>query len=138
MKRILSTALALVSAIGLYAQIAPLEVQAKFVKVLLTSTGQFGFACNDEALKKKLEEMGVSVGPGFKFAWGASEAEVRALKAQNRFIICPNVAWLRLGASLAVVDEGGKPQLYVHPENVKASGVNLPDNIAKIARKVAP
>ncbi len=138
MKRMLPIVLALAAAFGLQAQTAPLEVEAKFLKVLLTSTGQFGFACNDETLKAKLEEMGVSVGPGFKIAWATSEAEVKALKAQNRFILCANASWLRLGACLAVVDEGGRPKLYMHPENVKASGVTLPDNIVKIAMRATP
>jgi hypothetical protein len=136
MNRMIPAALALVFTFGMNAQSAPLETQAKFVKVLLSSSGQFGFACNDEALKKKLEEMGVSVGPGFKFAWGSSEPEVRALKAQGRFIICPNVAWLNSGACIAIVEEAGKPQLYLHTANTKASGVTISDAIMKIAKKL--
>jgi len=136
MNRMIPTALALVFTFGMNAQSAPLEVQAKFVKILLSSSGQFGFACNDEGLKKKLEEMGVSVGPGFKFAWGSSEPEVRALKAQGRFIICPNVAWLNSGGCIAIVEEGGKPQLYLHSANTKASGVTVSDAIMKIAKKI--
>jgi hypothetical protein len=136
MNRMIPAALAFVFTFGMNAQSAPLDIQAKFVKVLLSSSGQFGFACNDEALKKKLEEMGISVGPGFKFAWGSSEPEVRALKAQGRFIICPNVAWLNSGACIAIVEEAGKPQLYLHSANTKASGVTVSDAIMKIAKKI--
>jgi hypothetical protein len=136
MNRVIPAALAVVFALGAQAQSAPLEIQAKFVKVLLASSGQFGFACNDEGLKKKLEEMGVSVGPGFKFAWGSSEAEVRALKAQGRFIVCPNVDWLKSGGCIAIVEEAGKPQLYLHSANTKASGVTVSDAISKIAKKL--
>lgn len=136
MNRMIPAALALVFTFVMDAQTAPVETQAKFVKVLLSSSGQFGFACNDEALKKKLEEMGVSVGPGFKFAWGSSEAEVRALKAQGRFIICPNVAWLNAGGCIAIVEEGGRPQLYLNSANTKASGVTISDAIMKIAKKL--
>jgi len=128
--------LVLVAGSVLAAQGAPLEVQAKFVKVLLTSTGQFGFACNDAPLKAKLESMGISVGPGFKFAWGMSEPEVVALKAQGRFIVCPDKDWFKDGACLAVVMEDGRPQLYLHVANVKASGVALPEAIVKIAKKI--
>jgi hypothetical protein len=135
MNRLLFPVLALALGRILCAQAAPLEVEAKFVKVLLTSTGQFGFACNDEALKARLEAMGISVGPGFKFAWGRSEEEVRALKAQNRFIVCPSVDWFRSGACLALVEEDGRPQLYLHLANTRASGVTVPDAIARIARK---
>jgi len=136
MNRTIPAALALVFTLGMNAQTAPLETQAKFVKVLLSSSGQFGFACNDEGLKKKLEEMGVSVGPGFKYAWGSSEPEVRALKAQGRFIICPNVEWLKSGGCIAIVEEAGKPQLYLHSANTKASGVTVSDAIMKIAKKI--
>jgi hypothetical protein len=136
MKRMIPAAFAGVYALGLNAQSAPLETQAKFVKILLSSSGQFGFACNDDALKKKLEDLGVSVGPGFKFAWGSSEPEVRALKAQGRFIICPNLAWLQSGGCIAIVDEGGKPQLYLHVANTKSSGITISDAISKIAKKI--
>ena len=103
MKRMIPIGFALVSTLGMHAQTAPLEIQAKFVKILLSSSGQFGFACNDAALKAKLEELGVSVGPGFKYAWGSSEPEVRALKAQGRFIIVPNLDWLKAGGCIAIV-----------------------------------
>jgi len=137
MKRLIPTAVALVFALGMQAQTtAPLELETKFVKVLLASNGQFGFACNDPALKAKLEEAGVSVGPGFKFAWGSSEPEVRALKAQNRFIVCPTLDWLKSGGCLAIVEEDGRPQLYLHVANTKASGVTLSDAISKIAKKM--
>lgn len=136
MNRMIPATLALVCTVGMNAQTAPVETQAKFIKVLLSSSGQFGFACNDETLKKKLEEMGVSVGPGFKYAWGSSEPEVRALKAQGRFIICPSVDWLKSGGCIAIVEEAGKPQLYLHTANTKASGVTLTDAIMKIAKKI--
>ena len=136
MKRMIPIGFALVSTLGMHAQTAPLEIQAKFVKILLSSAGQFGFACNDANLKAKLEAMGVSVGPGFKYAWGSSEAEVRALKAQDRFIICPTVDWLKSGGCIAIVEEGGKPTLYIHVANTKASGVTVSDAISRIAKKI--
>ena len=136
MRHVLPTAVALAFTFGMNAQAPALETQTKFVKVLLTSTGQFGFACNDPALKASLEAAGVSVGPGFKFAWGSSEPEVVALKAQNRFILCPNVDWLKAGASMAIVEEAGRPQLYLHTANAKASGVVIPDAITRIAKKL--
>jgi hypothetical protein len=45
------------------------------------------------------------------------------------------VEWLKAGASLAIVDAGGKPELYMDPANIKASGMALPDAIAHIAKK---
>jgi len=136
LNRLFAAAIALLCAFGLDAQGVSLDTEAKFLKVLLTTSGQFGFACNDPALTKKLEDMGVSVGPGFKLAWGSSEPEVRALKAQNRFVVCPSLDWLRSGACLAIVEEEGHPQLYLHIANTKACGMTLPDAIIKLAKKI--
>ena len=45
-------------------QAEDLEMQAKFVKVLVSSTGQFGICCNNDAgMKKALEKIGLSVSP---------------------------------------------------------------------------
>ena len=136
MNRLSVAALALFCAFGLDAQGVSLDTEAKFLKVLLSTTGQFGFACNDQGLTKKLEEMGVSVGPGFKLAWGSSEMEVRALRAQDRFVVCPSLDWLKSGACMAIVEEEGRPQLYLHTGNAKVIGMPLPDAILKIAKKI--
>jgi len=34
------------------------------------------------------------------------------------------------------VEEGGKPALYIHVANTRASGVTVPDAISKIAKKI--
>ena len=41
-----------------------------------------------------------------------------------------------LGACIAIVEEAGKPQLYLHSANTKASGVTVSDAIMKIAKKI--
>ena len=61
---------------------------------------------------------------------------MRALKAQGRFIIVPNLDWLKAGGCIAIVVEGGKPQLYLHVANPKTSGVTVSDAITKIAKKI--
>lgn len=128
------TAIACVLTLGLQAQELSPETEAKFLKILLSSTGQFGFACSDPAFKTKLEAAGIAVSPGFKMAWAASEGEAKSLKAAGKLVIVPVVGWLKAGGSLALVQEGGKPQLYLHPANVKASGMTLSDTIVKMAK----
>jgi hypothetical protein len=136
MRRLILNAFAFLLAVGLGAQGVLPDVQAKFLKTLVASTGQFGLACNnDPALKKSLETAGVSVSPGFKLAWAATEAEVKTLKADGRLVIVPNLQWLRLGGGVAIVEEEGQPQLYVQMANVKASGMTLPEAILKNAKK---
>jgi hypothetical protein len=122
-------------AVGLQAQDLSAETEAKFLKILLSSTGQFGFACSDPAFKAKLEAAGIAVAPGFKMAWAASEGEVKALKAAGKLVIVPVLGWLKAGGSLALVSEAGKPQIYLNPANVKASGMTLSDTIVKLAKK---
>jgi hypothetical protein len=80
--------------------------------------------------------VGISVSPGFKLAWAASEAEVKTLKTDGRLVVVPKLDWLKLGAGIAVVNVEGLPQLYVNMVNVKASGLTLPDAIIKIAKKL--
>jgi hypothetical protein len=135
MARVLHVSVAFVLTLGLSAQELSQETQAKFLKLLLSSTGQFGFACNDAAFKAKLEADGLSVAPGFKMAWAASEAEVKSLKAAGKLVIVPKLAWLKLGGAIALVEEDGKPQIYLSAANVKASGMTLSDTIVKMAKK---
>jgi hypothetical protein len=128
-------ALACLLTVGLQAQDLAPETQAKFLKILLSSTGQFGFACSDAAFKARLEAAGIAVSPGFKMAWAASEGEARSLKAAGKLVIVPVLGWLKAGGALAIVAEGGKPQVYLNAANVKASGMTLSDAIVKLARK---
>ena len=135
MKRLVRIALATIFALGLQGQDLSPETEAKFLKILLSSTGQFGFACADPGFKAKLEGNGIAVSAGFKMAWSASEAEVKPLKAAGKLVIVPRLAWLKLGASIAMVEEEGKPQIYLSTANVKASGMTLSDTIVKISKK---
>ena len=135
MKHFVRIALAAVFALGLQAQDLPAETEAKFLKILLSSTGQFGFSCSDPAFKAMLEASGLAVAPGFKMAWAASEAEVKALKASGKLVIVPKLAWLKEGGSIAIIEEAGKPQIYINPANIKASGMTLSDTIVKMAKK---
>lgn len=137
MRRIWLSAVAFLLSFGLCAEDLAPDVQAKFVKTLVSATGQFGFACNnDPNLKKALEAAGVSVSPGFKLAWAATEDEVKKLKADGRLVVVPKLAWLKLGGSIAIVEEEGKPTFVIHMANAKATGMALPDTIVKIAKKI--
>ena len=135
MKMLISFGSCLLLAATLHGQDLPPATQAKFLKILITSTGQFGFACSDPALKPQLEANGVSVSPGFLMAWASTEAETRALKAAGKMVIVPRRAWLKTGGSIALVAEEGKPTIYINMANVKASGMHLSDTIIQMARK---
>jgi hypothetical protein len=135
MTRPLAALAAFTFVMGLNAQELPPETLAKFMKILLSSTGQFGFACADPAFKTKLEANGIAVSAGFKMAWAASEAEAKSLKAAGKLVIVPDLKWLKEGGSIAIVEEDGKPQIHLNMANVKASGMVLSDTIVKMAKK---
>ena len=135
MTRPLAALAALTFVMGMNAQELPPEIQAKFLKILLSATGQFGFACSDPGFKTKLESAGIAVSTGFKMAWASSEAETKALKAAGKLVIVPNLAWLKAGGSIALVEEDGKPSLHLNMANLKASGMVLSDTIIKMAKQ---
>jgi len=137
MTRVVHASIAFILTLGLQAQDLSPETQAKFLKILLSSTGQFGFACADAGFKTKLEANGIAVSAGFKMAWAATEAEVKPLKAAGKLVIVPKLAWLKNGGSIALVEEAGKPQIYLNMANVKASGMTLSDTIIKMAKKAS-
>jgi len=65
---------------------------------------------------------------GSKVAWASSEVEVKALKAAGKLIICPRLEWLPAGAAIAILEEGGKPQIYLQMCHINDSGVVVSDS----------
>jgi len=132
-----TTTIILFSLAGLSAADLPVELQAKFVKILASSAGSAGkVALKDSALTAELGKMGIAADPGSKVAWASSEAEVKAFKAAGKLVICGKLEWLPAGGAIAVIDEGGKPQIYLHMGNIGASGVTLSDAVLKIGKKL--
>ena len=134
MKRAFLLAVPFLVTMSLSGQEKLADPQVKFLKILISSTGQFGFACSDPTLKAQLEANGISVSPGFKMAWANSEAEAKALKGGGKLVIVPKLAWLKAGGSVAIVMVEGKPLLYINPAKLKASGLQLSDTLMKIAK----
>jgi len=55
------------------------------------------------------------------------------------FLACEtteDLEWLKAGAAIAIVEEGGRPGLFLDSANAKASGVTVADAIVKLARKM--
>jgi hypothetical protein len=113
------------------------DVQAKFIKILASSAGSAGkVACSDGALAGELGKVGVAVDAGSKVAWASSEGQVKSLKGAGKMVICGNLQWLPSGGAIAIVEEGGKPQIYLNMGNIAASGVTLSDAVLKIGKKL--
>jgi hypothetical protein len=113
------------------------DQQAKFIKILANSAGSTGkVACKDAALAGELAKMGVSSDAGAKVAWASTEAEVKSLKAAGKLVICGKLEWLAAGGGIAIVEEGGKPQIILSMGNIAASGITLSDAVLKIGKKL--
>ncbi len=120
-----------ITALSLNAGEVPPEIAARFVKII--SSGKV--ACKDGAMAAALGGAGCTVDAGSKFAWGASEGEVKALAAGGKCVITNHVEWLASGGTVAIVEEGGKPQMYIHSGNLQASGASLPEAVLKVSKK---
>lgn len=115
----------------------PVEAQAKFIKILAISAGSPSrIACNDPAVMAQLAKMGFTQDPAAKVAWAANENDVRSLKAPGRLIICGKLELLMAGGSAAIVDESGKPSIYLSMLNLSNTGVTLSDAVLKIAKRL--
>lgn len=138
MKRNMLHALILgLAAAGLSAGDLPADIQAKFIKILATNAGSPGkVACKDAEVAAALGAAGMTADPASKVAWAGTEAEVKAYKAAGKMVICGKLEWLPAGGSIAVVEEGGKPQIYLHMGNIAASGVTLSDAVLKIGKRL--
>ncbi|WLT31391.1 hypothetical protein [Geothrix sp. PMB-07] len=114
----------------------PPAVQAKFVKILAAAAGSPGkVVCKDGDVLGELEKIGVSQDSGSKVAW-ATGGDVKSMKAAGKFVICSKLDDLPKGGAIAIVEEGGKPQIYLHMGNIAASGVSLADSVLKIGKRL--
>jgi hypothetical protein len=122
---------------GLSAGDLPTVIQAKFIRILASSAGSAGKVnCSNPALLDELGKVGVISDPGSKIAWASAESAVKSLKAAGKLVICPKVEWLSVGGAIAVVEEDGKPQVYLHMGHISASGIVLSDSVLKIGKRL--
>jgi hypothetical protein len=121
----------LLAAAALQAGDVPADIAARFVKII--SSGKV--ACKDATMASALGGVGCAVDGGAKFAWAASEAEVKSLKAAGKCVITSRLEWLASGGTVAIVEEGGRPQMYIHSGNLAASGASLPDAVLKVSKR---
>lgn len=111
------------------------EMEAKFLKVIVSSSGNTKISCNDSALKAALEAQGVTVDSSASIAWVSNPVEAKMAKSSGRLVITSKK---ELAASVSVVleEEGGRPKILLNPTNLHASRVQLGDAVLKIAEKI--
>ena len=115
----------------------PQDIQAKFIRIIAKQPGLNGqIACSDPEMAKAITAAGSTVDAGAKLLYASSEAEVKSGKGAGKLVICGKTEWLPSGAGIALVEEGGKPSIYLHLGNSGASGVTLTDVIMKLGKRI--
>ena len=115
----------------------PPDIKAKFIKILASSAGTPTMVgCKDSSVASELSKMGLNIDNSSKLVYAGSDGEVKAAKAAGKLIVCGNLNQLPIGGAIAIVEENGKPSIYLHMGNIAASGVTLSDAILKIGKKL--
>ena len=109
------------------------EIAAKLIKIIAVSAGG-KVSCRDATMKTALEGVGVTVDGDSKIVWATNPVEIKMLKMQNRLVITGNKSFLASGAAIALVEDGGKPKIYLNQSAIAASGIALSDAIYKVGQ----
>jgi len=130
-------ALVLLATVSAFAGDLSPDMQAKFIKILASSAGSPGkVGCSNAAVQAELGKIGISHDPSSKVVWASSEGEVKSMSAGGKLVLCGKLDWLSSGGAIAIVEEGGKPQIYLHMGNIAASKVTLSDAVLKIGKRL--
>ena len=121
----------LIALAPLHSADVPPPTLPKFVQIVRSGKA----ACKDADMAAERTKAGVAIDPSAKFAWAASEGEVKSLKAAGKCVLGSKLEWLGSGATLVIVLEGDKPQMIIHAGNLSASGAALPDAVLKVSKR---
>ena len=121
--------------LALSAEQLPIALTAKFIKVIASSSGVPSVICKDATIAAELTKIGVTLGES-KIAWASSPADVKVQAATGKLVICGNLNELPMGGSIAIIEEGGRPAIYLNMANVTKSGVTLGDAILKMGKRI--
>jgi len=112
----------------------PVNIQVKFIKIIAGSVGIPSVACKDSSMATELRAIGISVDNSSKVVYVSTDSELAQVK--GKFVIVTRLELLPKGGAIAIVEEGGKPAIYLHMGNIAASGVTLSDTILKIGKRL--
>ncbi|MBK8792822.1 MAG: hypothetical protein IPN59_06605 [Holophaga sp.] len=110
----------------------PAETAAKLIKIIATATGG-KVSCRDAGMKAALEAAGITVDGDSKLVWATNPVEIKMLR--GRLVVVGRKEFLSAGAGIALVEDGGKPKIYLNQAAITASGVTMPDAIYKVGEK---
>ena len=109
---------------------------ARFIRVIVFSTGGGEVACSDKEVAGELSALFVPIAKASKVVWVGSDQEVAKLGKLGKLVICGRVDLLAAGGAVAIVAEGGRPTIYVNTKNLAGSGLTLSDSVLKTCKVV--
>lgn len=122
------------ASLALQAGELPPEVQAKFIKVIVASTGG-KIACGDPALKAALAAAGVTVDNGAQVFWASNPNEAKIYKNTGKLLIAGRRDMMA-NVSIVLDEDGGRPKILLNPANLRNSHVQVGDAVLKLGEKI--
>ena len=108
------------------------EVEAKFLKAIVSSSGSTKIACSDPVLKAALEAQGLTVDASAMIVWATTSNEARAGKTMGRLVVT-NKREFSANACVVLEEADGRPKLLLNTPNLHTAKVQLGDAMLKIA-----
>lgn len=109
---------------------------ARFIRVIAYSTGAGEVTCKDKEVAGALSALFVAVQEGSKVVWVGSDRDVAKFGKLGKLVICGRVDLLAAGGAVAIVAEGGRPTMYVHPKHLASSGLSLSESVLQTCKVV--
>ena len=99
---------------------------AKFAAMISAHAGfPTTIDCPNEQMAADLLKFGMKNDSSSKVAWASTQHELEQFSKSNKFIICANREWLSAGASVAIIERGGRLSLEINFSNLRKSGLTL-------------
>ena len=133
--RTLLLTVACLAGMGVRAEDLSPETTAKFLKVIITSSGGNKIACSDPTLKAALEAVGIVVDAGAPIGWASNAMEAKNFKTFGRLVITGKRD-LAGSAAILIQEEGGRPKIILNPPNLKGAKVQISDAVLKMGSTI--
>jgi len=120
---------------GSAAEVPP-KLVAKLLKVIVTTAegGNGAIECHDFEVKRELLALGVNVEDHGLVAWVTDPQSALKASVAHKLGVGSSLVLLDQGAALVIVNEGGRPTLYMSALLKDNAKVKPSDAVAKISK----
>ena len=121
------------SGITAHAEDTPAPIAAKLLQIMSQNLGQNGkVSTKDGALAGELSKNG-KLDNNSRLVYVTTLSEVKAYAARNSCVVVNDPKLLSAGATVALINEGGKTKFFLSKKNMEIFGITFPDSIMRIA-----